>query len=245
MAAWQPEAVQGCLQSIYACKISAVRGTTSLWVHQHSGHIHSTSGLPHAHTILRSSLPTSVRLSCSILLQQLAFDFNVFVMLHRWHQVLATLLAILCCFGGFLANAVFVDDLYLFGATTEDKRIQGVDDEVSPTPEITLPIPFVLYDRAFRNAFVSLLLSCSYYVIMDFIQINNNGAVTFESNTDSSFTYIILPGASIPIIAPYWADVDTTNNGTLWYRLSNETSLLERFKQKIFRLYLHYVHYSP
>ena len=50
--------------------------------------------------------------------------------------------------------------------------------------------------------------------------LNNNGNITFNSAL-SAFTPNAFPGSSQPIIAPWWADVDTRNfdSGVVYYAL--------------------------
>jgi alpha-tectorin len=48
--------------------------------------------------------------------------------------------------------------------------------------------------------------------------VNTNGVISFESQV-SSFTPIPFPLDNQPVVAPFWADVDTSlNNGRIYYR---------------------------
>ena len=54
--------------------------------------------------------------------------------------------------------------------------------------------------------------------------------------TDSfnDFTPTTLPiNGSARIIAPYWADVDTTGTGEIYYRQTNNSALLARARNEI------------
>lgn len=85
----------------------------------------------------------------------------------------------------------------------------GPNDDGS-TGEIALPFEI----QFFGNTYNSLFL-------------NNNGNITFRSPL-SSFTPTAFPGAPQPMIAPYWADVDTraAGSGVLWYTAPNPNSFI-------------------
>ena len=56
---------------------------------------------------------------------------------------------------------------------------------------------------------------------------NNHGDLTFNL----SFTGYIpetFPITGIPMIAPFWADVDTTGTGYVWYRTTNDMALISK-----------------
>jgi Nidogen-like len=57
--------------------------------------------------------------------------------------------------------------------------------------------------------------------------VNNNGNITFQSEF-GSFTPSAFPGTTQPIIAPWWADVDTRNGGSdvVYYVAPNPNSLV-------------------
>jgi hypothetical protein len=75
-----------------------------------------------------------------------------------------------------------------------------------------LPLPFNIkfYGNSYSNFYV-----------------NNNGNITFQSPL-SSFTPSAFPGAPQPLIAPWWADVDTRNGGSdvVYYVAPNADSLV-------------------
>jgi hypothetical protein len=75
-----------------------------------------------------------------------------------------------------------------------------------------LPLPFQIkfYGNTFSNFYV-----------------NNNGNITFQSPL-SSFTPSAFPGAPQPLIAPWWADVDTNNTASdvVYYVAPNADSLV-------------------
>jgi hypothetical protein len=58
--------------------------------------------------------------------------------------------------------------------------------------------------------------------------VNNNGSISFGSPV-GEFTPSAFPGAPAPIIAPYWADVDTTNQpggGRVFFNLDDPSALV-------------------
>ena len=57
--------------------------------------------------------------------------------------------------------------------------------------------------------------------------VNNNGNISFGAPV-GSFTPSAFPGSSTPIIAPYWADVDTSNQpggGQVFYNIDDPSTL--------------------
>lgn len=82
------------------------------------------------------------------------------------------------------------------------------------------------------HAFLALPFTFQFYgVNYNAVYINNNGNITFGAYT-CSFNPLGFPSASVPpMIAPFWADVDTRNlaSGRVWYRFldSNGDALLD------------------
>ena len=65
------------------------------------------------------------------------------------------------------------------------------------------------------------------------LQINDNGIISFNSRYNAR-TPLSLPLFGSPmIIAPYWADVDTRGSGQVFYRQTNDPSLLARATSEI------------
>ena len=64
-------------------------------------------------------------------------------------------------------------------------------------------------------------------------QVNDNGVISFNSRYNVR-TPLSLPLSSTDkIIAPYWADVDTTGTGDIYYRQTTDPSLLARATSEI------------
>jgi hypothetical protein len=79
---------------------------------------------------------------------------------------------------------------------------------------------------------VTLPFSVNFYgTVYDSFYVNTNGNITFRS-VFPEFTPSFFPGAPQPIIAPWWADVDTRNPGTgddglVWYAIPDaETAVV-------------------
>ena len=72
-------------------------------------------------------------------------------------------------------------------------------------------------------------------VIGMLLQVSDNGVIilgsvlTFDSSTPRSFPL----RESEKIIAPYWADVDTSETGNIYYRQTTDPSLLARATSEI------------
>lgn len=66
-----------------------------------------------------------------------------------------------------------------------------------------------------------------------FPQVNNNGVVSFGVGVPE-FTPEPFPLAGHrPFVAPYWADVDTTVGGEVFYRQSRDPQLLARLAEDL------------
>ena len=62
---------------------------------------------------------------------------------------------------------------------------------------------------------------------------NNNGDISFTQSL-SGYTPQQFPlDAGVPIIAPYWADVDTRGTGNVWYRLTTDPEIILRVRNEI------------
>ena len=57
---------------------------------------------------------------------------------------------------------------------------------------------------------------------------NNNGLLSFLESV-SQYTPDKFPLPDRKLIAPFWADVDTSGTGVVWYRNTTQAALLERF----------------
>ena len=76
------------------------------------------------------------------------------------------------------------------------------------------------------------------YTYIVYLKINDNGVISFD------FSYRVrtplplpLSGSYSKIIAPYWADVDTTGIGKIYYRKTSEPILLAKATSEIHKGY--------
>ena len=68
------------------------------------------------------------------------------------------------------------------------------------------------------------------------LQISVNGAIFFGQCTDTSYVSNQYPfplGGGRRFVAPFWADVDTTGTGDVWYRQSTSQTLLDKANMQI------------
>ena len=62
---------------------------------------------------------------------------------------------------------------------------------------------------------------------------NTNGVISFIQ-TVSTYTPDPFPLANdARMIAPFWADIDTTRGGTVWYRETTDKQLLDRATDEV------------
>lgn len=65
------------------------------------------------------------------------------------------------------------------------------------------------------------------------MQVNNNGLISF-SKAVSNFTPSSFPLSNgLQLISPFWADVDTRETGTVWFRETNNSAVLRRARRDI------------
>ena len=79
--------------------------------------------------------------------------------------------------------------------------------------------------------FSSILLHRCYI-----LQVSVNGAIFFDQGTDTSYVsnQNSFPlGGGRKFVAPFWADVDTTNVGDVWYRQSTSQALINKANMQI------------
>ena len=80
-----------------------------------------------------------------------------------------------------------------------------------------------------------LLFPC---IFLYYMQIYNNGYVSLaRSGTTGGYTPRPFPFRGAPMIAPYWADVDTRATGAVYYRNSVSSSELGRVGRLISSTY--------
>ncbi|XP_074631718.1 sushi domain-containing protein 2-like [Acropora palmata] len=110
-------------------------------------------------------------------------------------------------------------DFYPYGAKESDTFLQPNDDGSSG--EVILSVLFPYFDRYHSSLYV-----------------NTNGVVSFLVQV-SQYTPNPFPlGDGRRLIAPFWADVDTTNGGNVSYRESTDIVLLQRATGDVRRAFI-------
>ncbi|XP_021357021.1 nidogen-2-like [Mizuhopecten yessoensis] len=114
---------------------------------------------------------------------------------------------------GYVTKAVSMKLLFPFGEQRGDTFLDPGDDISSD--EVPLTVPIVFYDKTYYSVYV-----------------NNNGHLSFESELPVYQANFVLP-SRFKLIAAFLADIDTTHAGSVYYRESTETALLEKAAQDI------------
>ena len=60
------------------------------------------------------------------------------------------------------------------------------------------------------------------------LQINADGVISFGGPAPSQ-----APGGGVALLAPFWADVDTSSSGSVFYRVSRDADLLGKLSSTI------------
>ncbi|CAB3388254.1 Hypothetical predicted protein [Cloeon dipterum] len=122
----------------------------------------------------------------------------------------STLVCLLLLAGA--AVAVPRERLFPFGRQYGDSQLTP-DDEGS-SPEIELAVPVKFYDEEYSTIYVSI-----------------NGLVSFLTEIPA-FYNMPFP-LEYPVIAPLYTDVDTRRGGSIFYRETNDSTLLTRASETI------------
>ena len=136
--------------------------------------------------------------------------------------------------------AVPLSAFYSYGSAAGDSVLPPNDDGSSPA--ITLPAPFRFFTTYYTTIYVSYAVvftpaihdrwHLAFFVPLRSYeiytpQVNNNGDLSFGAPwSRSSPTAFPIP--NIPLVAPYQADVDTRGTGRVWYRSTQNTTLLAK-----------------
>ena len=75
-------------------------------------------------------------------------------------------------------------------------------------------------------------------------QVNTNGHLTFRSGF-LSFIPQPFPFFGLPLIAPFWDDVDITQFGTIFYRQTSNTTLRQRARDELQNLFPSAGNFTP
>ena len=125
-----------------------------------------------------------------------------------WYTIEMTLLLLIISCTILCSCGIPLDDFFPYGLEAGDSSVNKTLDGSSSV--LILPFPFRFFDTLYSTLYV-----------------NNNGHISFDDPLD---LYIPrpFPIPDLPLIAPYWADVDTTppDGGQVWYRISTDKSLI-------------------
>ncbi|XP_038054969.1 sushi domain-containing protein 2-like [Patiria miniata] len=113
------------------------------------------------------------------------------------------------------------DLFFPYGSSVGDKELP-IEDDTGIELELPATISyFPFFDQNHRSLYV-----------------NTNGVVSFLQNVVQYTPESFPLGNDRRIIAPYWADVDVTNGGHVWYRqTTNDTDLLKRATDEVARVF--------
>ena len=79
------------------------------------------------------------------------------------------------------------------------------------------------------------------------MKVSTNGFISFggEFVEDSFDVGLFFDGVPYPMIAPLWADFNFREEGTIYYRVTNDKEILDKIAKRIARHNFDYTHYSP
>ena len=102
-----------------------------------------------------------------------------------------------------------MDNFLPYGVEAGDSSVNKALDDGSSSVLI-LPFPFRFFDT-----------------LKSILYVNTNGHISFDEPLNF-YDPRPLPIPDLPLIAPYWADVDTTppDGGQIWYRISTNNSFI-------------------
>lgn len=60
------------------------------------------------------------------------------------------------------------------------------------------------------------------------MQVNSNGGVTFDTALRQHTAQAFPINGSHKMIAPFWTDISIASEGSLWYRTSTDSSILQK-----------------
>ena len=75
-------------------------------------------------------------------------------------------------------------------------------------------------------------------------QVNTNGILSFQSPYVAPLPQM-FPFTGLPLIAPFWDDIDITRFGNIFYRQTNDTTLLQRARDQLQELFPSSGNFTP
>ncbi len=112
--------------------------------------------------------------------------------------------------------------LYAYGTAAGDAAAQKSDDA------------FTLHSLNTAGPLGSPLSFPFFQTLTNHVYVNNNGLLSINGGV-SAWSGQPFPYSTTPIIAPFWADVDTraTDGGTVWYRTAQDAPTLNAISAQI------------
>ena len=123
--------------------------------------------------------------------------------------------------------------MYPYGTHENDTRVPTADDGSSPA--VTLSQGFPYFGALEDTLYVCGCSFChqnSSKPNTCISQVNTNGILSFRAPF-TSFSPHPFPLGELPLIAPFWDDVDITVGGEILYRETQDPKLLQQFTQEL------------
>ena len=76
-------------------------------------------------------------------------------------------------------------------------------------------------------------------------QVHTDGVISFDQPISFTVSSFPLNNSDIQLIAPFFADADTTRLGTVWFRETNDTTILNKADKDIDRAFPHQTSFQP
>lgn len=73
--------------------------------------------------------------------------------------------------------------------------------------------------------------------VLSYIQVHTDGFISFNQSVSFTVSSFPLNNSNIQLIAPFFVDADTTRNGTVWFRETNDTKVLKKAEFDIDRAF--------
>ncbi|XP_069687047.1 nidogen [Periplaneta americana] len=121
---------------------------------------------------------------------------------------------VLCASATIFSACLAIPRELLYPHGTGVDRALPRDQDEAATSEISLQVPIVFYGEAYNSIYV-----------------NANGLLSFLTEIPSFFN-IQFP-LDYPVIAPLYTNVDTRGSGTVFYRETQDESLLQRASESV------------
>ena len=96
-------------------------------------------------------------------------------------------------------------------------------------------MPLKYYQREYLSLFVSFLSLSSNLDIVVILQVNENGLISFL--TEISTFYNVQFPMDYPVIAPFYADIDTRGVGQVYWRASTQEEDRDRAANLVGKYY--------